>query len=127
MTYRYECSGKSQIHKQEQYKDADISFRGYNKKIMEQLPLRVQAEFPACLSKKSGISNLLLNMLRSFVQNSVGPVRLSKILREFHMLRYDKLKLQYLDAATYRSTKSPTMKMNTNHWKFLKFSELIQR
>ncbi|KAG2212961.1 hypothetical protein INT46_008087 [Mucor plumbeus] len=61
-------------------------------------------------------------MLRPFVQNSVGPARLSKILREFHMLRYDKLKLQYLDAATYR-TKSPTLKMNTTHWKFPKSSE----
>lgn len=58
MTYRYKCSGKLQIHKQEQYEDVDISFQGYNQKIMKQLPLRVQAEFPACLSKKSGISNL---------------------------------------------------------------------
>lgn len=121
MTYRYECTSESLLHQQSGPNKSLRSFRGYNEAIMNQLPFRVQAEFPACLSKKSGISVMLLNMLRPFVQNSVGPVRLSKILRELHMLRYDKVKLQYLDAAVYR-TKNPTLNMMAQtHWRFQSF------
>jgi hypothetical protein len=83
----------------------------------EAATMRLQAEFPKWLSRKSGISILLLNMLRPFVQNSAGPIRLGKISHEFYMLRYDKLKLQYLDAAMLPlyCTKSPTLKINTTY------------
>jgi hypothetical protein len=36
--------------------------------------------------------------MRPLMQNSVGPKRLAKLLRELHMLRHDRIELQYLYA-----------------------------
>lgn len=88
LTSRFVCS-KSDKH----------NYTGYDSDLIQQLPLRVQSDFPALLTLKSGISKLLVNLIRPLMQNSVGPGRIHKVLRENHRLRYDELYFQYLDAA----------------------------
>ncbi|KAI8645450.1 hypothetical protein BD408DRAFT_429705 [Parasitella parasitica] len=88
LTSRFVCS-----------KSAQHNFTGYDNNIIRQLPLRVQNDFPALLTLKSGLSSSLVNLIRPLMQNSAGPGRIHKILREIHRLRYDNLQFQYLDAA----------------------------
>jgi len=86
MSMQYRCSS---CHK---------SVIGHDKHVLRQLPAYLQTEFPAILSHASGISTRLADLMRPFVQNSVGPKRMVKILRELHLLRHDRLEMQYLSA-----------------------------
>lgn len=88
MSSRYVCS-----------KNTKHSYTGYDSEVIRQLPYHVQSDFPALLTHKSGISIMLVDLLRPLMQNSVGPGRLHKTLQEMHHLRYDKLQYQYLAAA----------------------------
>ncbi|KAG2223683.1 hypothetical protein INT45_007261 [Circinella minor] len=51
------------------------SFSGFNKNFFRQPPLRIQADFPALLTHKSGVSRDLGNLLQSCIQNGAGPKR----------------------------------------------------
>ncbi|CEP13325.1 hypothetical protein [Parasitella parasitica] len=59
-------------------------------------------EFPAILTANCGVSKTVADLLRPCMQNSVGPQRFQKILREIHTLRHDRLELQYLISAYSR-------------------------
>ncbi|KAL9546075.1 hypothetical protein MBANPS3_006840 [Mucor bainieri] len=85
MTVRYECSNPQGAH----------SFNSYDDGIVKQLDLRVQADFPAVLTSRSGASKQLIKLMRPAFQHGVGPHPLSKILRVLHTKRYDQLQLQY--------------------------------
>lgn len=93
MSKRYVCSAPPGSSKH--------TFNGYDDSIVRQLPLRCQADFPAFITHKSGISKMLMNFMRALFQNSIGPHRMSKILEELHHLKHDTLELQYLDAVKY--------------------------
>lgn len=64
--------------------------------LIQQLPHELQLEFPAVLTHKGGVSKAVADLLRPCIQNSVGPERFRKILRELHHLKHDRLELQYL-------------------------------
>ncbi|KAG2191934.1 hypothetical protein INT47_012017 [Mucor saturninus] len=98
MTRRYRCKNATKQH----------FFNGFDSRIIRQLPLRVQADFPALLTHKSGISKDLAKLMRPLFQNSVGPVTLSKILRELHAEHHATVELQYYDAACSEK-KSPSI------------------
>lgn len=68
----------------------------YDERIMTQLPLYLQMEFPAVLTHRGAVSKSVADLLRPCIQNSVGPERFQKILRELHHLKHDRLELQYL-------------------------------
>ncbi|KAI7887063.1 uncharacterized protein EV154DRAFT_485029 [Mucor mucedo] len=72
------------------------SYNAHDPEIIEQLPLELQVEFPAVLSHRGGISKVIADLLRPCIQNSVGPERFQKILRELHVLHHDRIELQYL-------------------------------
>lgn len=91
MSYRYECSVTG--CKKEGFED---SWQSYDPVIMHQLPQELQMEFPAILTRKGGVSKTVANLLRPCMQNSMGPQRFQKLLRELHVLRHDELELQYL-------------------------------
>ena len=65
---------------------------------MRQLPVQLQAEFPAYLSHRGAVSKQVGDLLRPCIQNSMGPERISKVLRELHTLKHDRSELQYLTA-----------------------------
>lgn len=62
---------------------------------MKQIHLNLQAEFPAVLTHRSGISKSLIKIMRPAFQHGIGPHRLAKMLRIMHTKRHDELQLQY--------------------------------
>lgn len=70
--------------------------------IMKQINLDLQAEFPAVLTHKSGVSKSMIKLMRPAFQHGIGPHRMSKILRIMHTERYDELQLQYYIALDNR-------------------------
>ncbi|KAG2216108.1 hypothetical protein INT45_001912 [Circinella minor] len=55
-----------------------------------------------------GVSKTVGDLLRPCMQNSVGPKRFQKILRELHKLKHARSEFQYLNAAMFR-IESPTI------------------
>ncbi|CAO3656087.1 unnamed protein product [Mucor hiemalis] len=86
MSIRYRCTDPK----------CGASFNAHDSDIIEQLPFELQVEFPAVSTRRGGISKAVADLLRPCTQNSVGPERLHKILRELHVLRHDRIELQYL-------------------------------
>ncbi|KAG2208408.1 hypothetical protein INT45_006300 [Circinella minor] len=89
MSSRYRCTNKS----------CKTSLNAHDNRIMEQLPLHLQAEFPAYLTHRSAVSKHLGDLLRIVMQNGMGVHQLQRALREFHTLRYARLHFQYLNSA----------------------------
>ena len=96
MGYRYYCA------------KCKKSFVSHDSEIIRQLPEMLQCEYPGYMTHRSGLSKPVGDLYRSCVQNSVGPKRFSKILREMHMLKYSRRRLQYLQAIFFRR-KYPTL------------------
>lgn len=86
MSLRYRCSNKK----------CGKSFNAHDHQIIQQPPLELQMEFPAVLTHRGGISKSIADLYRPCIQNSVGPERFQKIIRELHHLQHDRLELQYL-------------------------------
>ena len=72
-------------------------------RILATLPPALAAEFPAYLSHRSSVSKTVYEWMRSCFQDGMGPKQFSDALRVQHLLRYDELQLQYLDALVVRS------------------------
>lgn len=88
MSVRYRCS-------------CGRTLNAHDEHILRQLSLHLQAEFPAILTHSSAISRHAADLMRSLLQNSVGPKLFVKVFRELHMLRHDRLEMQYLSAVKY--------------------------
>ncbi|KAG2193038.1 hypothetical protein INT47_009288 [Mucor saturninus] len=121
MTRHYRCKNLIKQH----------HFNGFDSGIIRQLPFRIRSDFPALLTHKSGISKDLVELMRPLFQNSVGPVRLSKILRIMHAEHYAGLELQYHDAAC-NMEKNPGIdsiltRGNTEKIVFPEFSEFSDK
>ncbi|GBE88542.1 hypothetical protein SCP_1303580 [Sparassis crispa] len=91
--YRYRCpscifpkSGKT----------GNITFRSWDSRILAQLPPDLCAEFPAYLSRRSGMSQQVFQFMRSCFQNGMGAKQFSDTLRVQHLRHYDLMQLQYL-------------------------------
>jgi hypothetical protein len=113
MTKRFVCKSK-QKH----------SCNGYDEKILRQLPIRWQVQFPCILTHRSGVSKDLAERIRSEMQNSVGPHRVSKTLEEGYYREHDLTELQYLDAARrYTSKATIHGAFAANHNKIKEFSK----
>ena len=97
------------------------SYSGHDSRIIRQLPLHLQQEFPAYLTHRSGISKDLGDVFRPAIQNSVGPRRFQKILRELQKLTHARLEFQYLNYINSRRA-NPTMQETINPPKFKEFS-----
>ena len=78
------------------------TINAHDQQILCQLPLHLRIAFPAYLTHKAGISKALGDVIPPCVQNSVGPKRFAKILRELHTLRHARLEYQYLCAIKLR-------------------------
>lgn len=98
MTVRYRCNNQQSPH----------SFNGYEEGLIRQLPKHIQNEFPAILTKSSGISTKLMKLMRPLFQSGVGPHRMHKILRVMHHEHFDELQLQYYDKIMERK-RNPTL------------------
>jgi len=91
--YRYRCrkcthpkSGKT-----------TVTFRSWDRRILNVIPPALASEFPAHLSHRSGISLSLFSWMRSCFNYGMGSKQFSDALRTQHVLRYSLLELQYLE------------------------------
>lgn len=87
VTWAYYCRSGCQSH-----------FRGWSPAILESLPQYLRLEFPAILSRKSGLSVSVVNQLRVGNQHKMGPGGVRSLLFEEHTRKFNMLCLQYLEA-----------------------------
>ncbi|KAF7783068.1 hypothetical protein Agabi119p4_2444 [Agaricus bisporus var. burnettii] len=91
--YRYRCRHCTNPRTGRQ----TITYRSWDPRIMESLPPELAAEFPACLSYRSGMSKQLFELMRSTFQNGIGSGQFADLLGVQHLLAYNDLHLQYLN------------------------------
>ena len=103
MTVRYECKSTT----------CAFSSVANNEQIIRQLPHFLQCQYPGYMTHKSGISKTVGDLLRPCMQNSVGPKRFRKILRELHKLKYSRAEFQYLNMAMFRNY-NPSLRTRLN-------------
>ncbi|KAI8642388.1 hypothetical protein BD408DRAFT_432492 [Parasitella parasitica] len=96
---------------------------GTDIELIRHLPIIAQAEFPAFLTKKSGISRDLADLMRHLVKSSTGPLRLSNILQELHTKRYDTLQYQYLANYKFRVDNPGLISLAVSAPEFSKFND----
>ncbi|KAJ7205539.1 hypothetical protein GGX14DRAFT_568874 [Mycena pura] len=73
-----------------------LRLRSWDKRVLDQLPLELTAEFPAHLTWRSGLSTRAFGVVRSCFQHGMGSAEVSDLFRMQHLRRYDELRLQYL-------------------------------
>jgi len=74
---------------------------------LQKLPLDVASQFPALLTKKSGIDLSVLRLLRPLFSRGVGPDIVAGMVSEFHHLKFSQSELAYL-AGIKRLSGQPT-------------------
>ncbi|KAJ7903051.1 hypothetical protein B0H13DRAFT_1474352, partial [Mycena leptocephala] len=65
------------------------SFNPYDEKILDQLPVHLQNEFPAFLTHRSGIDKKLVTLLRSGIAHGLTSHAWEQILRELNVRNRD--------------------------------------
>ena len=103
--YRYRCTNC--LHPKTKKKT--VTFRSWDRRILEVLPPTLAAEFPAYLSHRSGMSKALFSWMRMCFSSGMGAKRFADALVAEHLLRYDELQLQYLDYITCSITMNTWM------------------
>lgn len=96
--YRYRCPQC----KHPKTGKATVTWRSWDRRILNVLPPVLAAEFPALLTHRSGISKAVFSWMRSCIQNGMGVKQVSDSLRVQYLLHYDELHLQYLDSLVMR-------------------------
>jgi hypothetical protein len=96
--YRYVCNPCSRVKLPGQ----NTTFRSWDSRILASLPPALAAEFPARLSHRSALESSTFELMRSCFQNGMGSKQFSDVLRVQHLLRYDKIQLQYLQHISSR-------------------------
>lgn len=77
-------------------------YHGWSRKLIDSLPAQLRLAFPAVLSRKSGLSHAVIDILRAGNQHKMGPNGVRSLLYETHTRRFNKLQLQYLEAVFER-------------------------
>jgi hypothetical protein len=69
------------------FKKVQYTFMGYNSKVLAKLPYGKGDEFPAFLTHKAAVDNLIVSLQRPLHDKGVRPHALSEILLELHSKR----------------------------------------
>ncbi|KAJ2970826.1 hypothetical protein NUW54_g12644 [Trametes sanguinea] len=90
--YRYYCG----------HQDCGKIFASWSPAVLSALPPPLAAEFTFVLSRRNGITDQLAALLRSSFQRGLGPDPFAKMIRTFHIRRYEQLYSQYLELVKTR-------------------------
>ncbi|KAI9488288.1 hypothetical protein BDB00DRAFT_877589 [Zychaea mexicana] len=112
MGMRYECTKK----------ECGATIISNDPDIIRQLPYMLQCEYPGYMTHRCGLAKTVGDLYRPCVQNSVGPKRFQKILREMHWLKYSRRKFQYYQAVLFRRL-NPTVSQTGNNNDAKRFSD----
>ena len=91
LTVRFECKSER----------CSFSSVANGEQIIRQLPKFLQRQYPGYMTHRSEISKTVGDILRPCMQNSVGPTRFQKVLRELHELKHARSEFQLLNAAIF--------------------------
>ncbi|KAK7016160.1 hypothetical protein R3P38DRAFT_2786521 [Favolaschia claudopus] len=80
-------------------KGCKLYFHGWSRRLLNSLPPFLRLAFPAILSRKSGLSQTVVSILRIGNQHKMGPSGVRALLCENHTLRFSTIQAQYLEAA----------------------------
>lgn len=69
------------------------TFMGWDKRIMHLYPCRIGMEFPAFLTWRSGLDNLVVDFMQPLFNKGFKPEQYAKSLLELHSAEFDKLRL----------------------------------
>ncbi len=119
--YRYRCSV---CRNPRTNKVGTVTFRSWDSRILSALPPDLRAEFPARLSRRSGISNQIFHLMRSCFQNGMGAKQFSDALRVQHLRHYDHIHLQYLQHLYGRRSISGSLTGPQTFPAFLPFDDI---
>ena len=75
------------------------------------------------MAHRSGISTVVSDIFGPCMQNSVGPKRFQKVLRELHKLKHARSEFQYLNAAIFRGENPEINQYFANHNVIRAFSD----
>ncbi|KAF9028547.1 hypothetical protein BDZ89DRAFT_1112967 [Hymenopellis radicata] len=91
VSWAYYCRGGCKKH-----------FHGWSKELVDSLPRKLRLSFPAILSRKCGIDEKFMSLMRVSNQHKMGPAGIRSLMYELHTRRFNKLALQYLEAVFER-------------------------
>jgi hypothetical protein len=75
----------------------------------------LQLAFPAVLSYRSGLSHNVVRQLRVGNQHKIGPTGSCSLLLEVHILRFNRLQAQYLEAVFEQIHGHQTSNSSSHH------------
>lgn len=76
--------------------DCGKSYLSWSTAIMDVLPPVVKSQFPFFLTRRCGVSNRVLELLRHCFQRGVGPLPFSNLLRKLHLTLFEERHWLYL-------------------------------
>jgi hypothetical protein len=71
------------------------SFMGWDKRIMHLYPNGIGMEFPAFLTWRCGLDNLVVDLMRPMFNKGIKPTQLANMLLELHSAEFDRLRLHH--------------------------------
>ncbi|KAL7491648.1 hypothetical protein ACHAWT_002097 [Skeletonema menzelii] len=69
------------------------SFMGWDKRIMHLYPNGIGMEFPAFLTWRCGLDNLVVDLMRPMFNKGIKPAQFANMLLEMHSAEFDRLRL----------------------------------
>jgi len=94
ITVRYRCNQCRPVH----------TFSSCSPLVMNKLPKPLFAQFPAYLTKRSGLSKQVFGIMRCCFQNSLGGKQFADSLNVLHRQKHESLEVQYLHTVLSRGT-----------------------
>ena len=88
LSWQYYCRGSCKVY-----------FSGWTRALFDTFPNWLKLTFPADLSRRAGLSNDVITTMQVSNQHKMGPSGVRALLTKQHTLRYNRLQLQYLEAA----------------------------
>ncbi|SJL13795.1 uncharacterized protein ARMOST_17243 [Armillaria ostoyae] len=85
------------------------TYQGWAPPILKVLPNWLSDEFPFHLTHRCGLSDSLVALLRSSFQRGVGPSPFTKMIRLFHVRKYEQLHVQYLEMISNRTASTGSL------------------
>lgn len=100
VTWNYRCKAKTDS--KGNVSGCRSTFRGWSKEILASLPSFLATKFPAHLSKRAALDVSLCRLLLASMREKGGISGLRKYLKELYTHYYDRMHLQYAEAAKER-------------------------
>lgn len=83
-------------------KGFQYTFKPWNEHSLPLLPRSLSEEFPAFLTRKSGVDKSIIDMMRPLINHGIRPDAISSLLLELHSKEYQRSFIRYEEDNSYR-------------------------